>query len=175
MGRDDAQQVLRYERARWRENVRVHIPTFPVTPGVSDIFRRGDIYSCFGFLSLPPFLLGTVSNGSCPPPRHSGTPNFDDMCIQSVRTRVRVTPSHRIWNEGIKRVANEARVKTESLPVLSPLLFQPAGCGSVCNFVDTMVEGAQYGAGFFAGDEGRGGGCLNVCGIISSPSFFRLV
>ena len=62
--RDDAQQVLRCElagRARWRENVRVHIPTFPVTPGVSDIFRRGDIYSCFGFLSLPlslPSFLG---------------------------------------------------------------------------------------------------------------------
>ena len=25
-----------------------------------------------------------------------------------------------------------------------------------------MVGGAQYGAGFFAGDEGRIGGCLNV-------------
>ena len=91
------------------------------------------------------------------------------MCIQSVRVRPsvppsRVTPSHRISNEGIEKEANEARVKTESLPVLPPLLFQPAGCGFVFNFGDTMVEGAQYGAGFFAGDKGRIGGCLNVYG-----------
>ena len=119
--RDDAQQVLRYERARWRENVRVHIPTFPVTPGVSDIFRRGDIYSCFGFLSLPPFPLGTVSNGSCPPPRHSGTPNFDDMCIQSARPRHAITSN---LERGHRKSSGRSKSKTESLPVLSPLLFQ---------------------------------------------------
>ena len=146
-------------RARWRENVRVHIPTFPVTPGVSDIFRRGDIYSCFGFLSLPLSLhsfLGPCQTVRVLLPVSAGPPTSMTCAFSPP---VRVTPSHRIWNEGIVRVANEARVKLSlCLSILSPLLFQPAGCGFVFNFGGTVVEGAQYGAGFFARDEGKGEG-----------------
>ena len=58
-----------------RVNVRVHIPTFSVTPGVFDIFRRGEIYFCFGFLSFLGMGRGrTVSNRSCPSPISAGPP-----------------------------------------------------------------------------------------------------
>ena len=120
-------------RARWGgENVRVHIPTFPVTPGVSDIFRRGDIYSCFGFLSLPLSLhsfLGPCQTVRVLLPVSAGPPTSMTCAFSPP---VRVTPSHRIWNEGIVRVANEARVKTESLPVDPFSPFIPASRMRFC-------------------------------------------
>ena len=100
---EDTRDDVRGERV----NVRVHIPTFSVTPGVFDIFRRGEIYFCFWFLPflpsvLPPWEREGGGGGPCQTgrvPLHGTPASMTCAFSQSLR----VTLSLRIRTKASKR------------------------------------------------------------------------